>query len=229
LSVINEKFDPIIWENIEKESENFHSRKPFKFLFAENVFTPEFYNKLYDTYPEIDEKWDDSKAWSKKQFVRGWFNIHYGNVVDDVEDPNLSKEWNKLFSYFHSKEFIEKIKAITRVDVNKLKTFRFVNYRKGGFQVPHIHNDGTRTIIMFFYFSKNWKEGDAGGTYVSSEEDEKTIIFEPYNLDNSMVILHDGPYSAHGVRRITKDVERRAIQIYLEFYSSENGWSGQNT
>ena len=38
-------------------------------------------------------------------------------------------------------------------------------------------------------------------------------------------IFHDGPHAGHGVRYITKDVERRAIQIYLEKYSSETGWS----
>ena len=36
-----------------------------------------------------------------------------------------------------------------------------------------------------------------------------------------MVILQDGPYSAHGARYITKDVKRKAIQIYFEAYSEE--------
>ena len=40
-----------------------------------------------------------------------------------------------------------------------------------------------------------------------------------------MAIFHDGPNSGHGVRYITKDVERRAIQIYFENYSSDSGWS----
>jgi hypothetical protein len=81
-------------------------------------------------------------------------------------------------------------------------------------------------LIIFLYFSKNWKQGDPGGTYIASEEDESKIIFEPYNLDNSMVIMHDGPKSAHGARRIIKDVERRAVQIYFENYSPQKGWSG---
>ena len=40
------------------------------------------------------------------------------------------------------------------------------------------------------------------------------------------MILHDGPHACHGVRYITKDVERRAVQIYLEKYSPDTGWSG---
>jgi len=43
-----------------------------------------------------------------------------------------------------------------------------------------------------------------------------------------MAIFQDSPKSVHGARIITKDVERRAVQIYLEEYSDENGWSGIN-
>ena len=42
-----------------------------------------------------------------------------------------------------------------------------------------------------------------------------------------MTLLQDGPYSAHGARYIIKDVKRKAIQIYLEEYSEEKGWSGK--
>ena len=77
---------------------------------------------------------------------------------------------------------------------------------------------------MIFYFNKDWPDGAPGGTYLSKDGGSE-IIFEPYNLDNSMAIFHDGPNSGHGVRYITKDVERRAVQIYFENYSSELGWS----
>ena len=96
---------------------------------------------------------------------------------------------------------------------------------RGGYQLPHIHNVGPSTLILMIYFSKNWKKGDPGGTYITTEEDESKMIFEPYNLDNTAIILHDGPHAGHGVRYVTKDVERRAIQIYLEKYSPETGWS----
>ena len=78
------------------------------------------------------------------------------------------------------------------------------------------NNDGPSTLIIFFYFSKGWEKGDPDGTYVASEADESKIIFELYNLDNTMVILQDGPCSAHGACYITKDVKRKAIQIYFE-------------
>ena len=45
-------------------------------------------------------------------------------------------------------------------------------------------------------------------------------------MDNSAIIFHDGPYAGHGVRRIEKDVERKAAHIYYEEFSDESGWSG---
>ena len=40
-----------------------------------------------------------------------------------------------------------------------------------------------------------------------------------------MAIFHDGPKAAHGVRLLRKDVTRQGLQITLEGYSDDNGWS----
>ncbi len=98
--------------------------------------------------------------------------------------------------------------------------------RRGGFQLPHIHNSGPSTLVCMLYFSKNWIKGDPGGTYLTPEEDESLMQFEPYNLNNSMLIFQDGPHAGHGVRYLTKDVERRAVQAYFEEFTEKNGWSG---
>lgn len=227
-----ENFDDIInWENLFKQSETFKNNKPFKFAFAEEIFKRDFYERLFETFPEYDKndkKWETSTQFSKHQFCRGWGKHDSGAYAgEEEEDPKLNLEWNRFYRFLHSQEFIDNIKKFSKVPVDKLKTFRFVVYEKGGFQLPHIHNDGPSTLIVFFYFSKGWKTGDPGGTYVASETDESKIIFEPYNLDNTMVIMQDGPYSAHGARYITKDVTRKALQVYFEGYSEETGWSGQ--
>ena len=112
--------------------------------------------------------------------------------------------------------------------MNKLKHFKFIAYRDGGFQLPHIHNVGPSTLVMMFYFSKGWKEGEAGGTYMATEEDEFKIIFEPYDLDNTLALFHDGPYSAHGTRMVTNNIQRNALQITLEAFDETTGWSGGN-
>lgn len=223
-----EDFSEIVnWENFFKESDNFRNRKPFRFGHIEEFFKRPFYEKLYETYPDPDdETWIQSTQFSKSQFVRGFGKNNHGEYAELCEDEKLSPEWNKLFRYFHTNEFVENFMKFSGVPVNKMKTFRFTHYKKGGFQLPHIHNEGPSTLIVFFYFSKGWGKGDPGGTYVASEADESKIIFETDNLDNTMTLLHDGPHSGHGVRYITKDVQRRALQVYFEEYSEENGWSG---
>ena len=102
-----------------------------------------------------------------------------------------------------------------------------MGYQRGGFQLPHIHTVGPSTLVIMLYFSKNWKQGDPGGTYMASEPDESSIIFEPDNLDNTIALFHDSPYAAHGVRYISKDIERRGFQITLEGFSEDSGWSAK--
>ena len=88
---------------------------------------------------------------------------------------------------------------------------------KGDFQLPHIDEDGDYhfKVQLMFYFSKGWEKGDPGGTYIAESDDEETIIFEPYDLDNSMVCFEETPHSWHGTRYITKDVIRQAVSTSL--------------
>tara|TARA_B100000029_G_scaffold367750_1_gene361211 strand:- start:217 stop:897 length:681 start_codon:yes stop_codon:yes gene_type:complete len=215
----------INWEHVFQNSENFKNNKPFKFTFIENFFNEKFYAKLFETYPKIDNTWIDSSNMTKSQLVKEWNNGSTNQAVKDGDDPSLSDEWNKFKKYAESSEFIDNFKNFSGVNVTKLKFFKFMGYQKGGFQLPHIHNGGPTTLVIMVYFSKGWKENDPGGTYMSENTDEDSIIFEPYNLDNTMAIFHDGPRAAHGVRRIKNDITRQGLQITLENYSSENGWS----
>jgi hypothetical protein len=163
---------------------------------------------------------------NKSQLVRQWGNSKLNTPTVEGSDPILNQVWNKFKLYAESDEFIKNFRKYSEVPINKLKSFQFMAYRKGGFQLPHIHNVGPSTLTLMIYFSKGWKQGDPGGTYMASDVDESKIIFEPYNLDNSMALFLDSPYAAHGVRYITKNVERRAVQIILEEYSAKKGWSG---
>ena len=214
------------WNVIFDKSEEFMKKSPTKWCYIENFFTKDFYDKLEKTYPKFDETWKMEDSYDKLAYRK-----YFGNVDKDINiledhDEKYSDAWNKLVKYLHSDEFIKNIRKFSGIPITKIKKFQFTLIRKDGFQLPHIHNMGPSTIIIMAYFCKNWKMGSPGGTYVASEEDEKKIIFEPYNLENSAMIFHDGPHAAHGVRRITEDVERKGIQIYLEEYSVENGWSG---
>ena len=213
------------WENVSKESSTFKNNKPFKFAFVKEFLERKFYEKLYETYPKFDQSWRLVQDIDKLTYRKVWNNRKPNKIDIDEFDNNFSESWNIFHNYLHSDGFIQKIREFSGVKIEKMKTFGFALLRKGGYQLPHIHNVGPSTLIMMIYFSKNWKEGQAGGTYVAPVEDESKIIFEPYDLDNSMVVFHDGPSSAHGVRPITEDVERRAVQVYLEGYDPLKGWS----
>ena len=194
-------------------------------MFIEEFFDRSFYEKLYNSYPKFDDTWKKNTSQDKNSFAKLWNRPGVDKITENVEDKNFSESWNEFYRYLFTEEFIEKMRKFSGVPITRMKLFYFAYMKKRGFQLPHIHNVGPSTLILMIYFSKNWKKGDPGGTYVCLEEDESTMIFEPYNLDNSVMIFHDGPQAGHGVRPIEKDVERRAIQIYLEEYSEEKGWS----
>ena len=215
----------INWNKICSHDRIFQERKPTKWAFIEEFLTKDFYEKLYETYPKKDDSWFFQSANDKSAYRKWWVGDDSDDIPSDVEDSNFSDTWNKFHHYLFSDEFLSNIRKFSGVPVTKMKTFAFMLLTRGGYQLPHIHDVGPSTLIIMLYFSKNCKKGDPGGTYVTTEEDESKMIFEPYNLDNSVIIFQDGPNAGHGVRRITKDVERRAIQIYLEKHSSETGWS----
>ena len=219
--------DIINSENFFNQSEIFKKNKPFKFGFIENFINQNFYEKLYNSYPVFDDSWEDGSTMNKSQLVKWWGGKKKINVHGE-KDNNFSQEWNDFKLFCESDEFLSNIRKFSGVPVNRLKSFQFMLYRKGGFQMTHIHNVGPSTLVMMFYFSKGWSEGEAGGTYMATEEDESKIIFEPYDLDNSMALFQDGPKSAHGTRMITNNLERRALQITLEEYDDDQGWTGGN-
>lgn len=216
----------INWKKVSKQSDIFKNHKPTMWVFVEEFIDRNFYELLYDTYPKLDETWKKRDSFDKNGFYKNWSNQQANEVGSYSYDKSFSEPWNNFYQYLFSDNFIENMRKFTGIPVTKLKYFSFTLLPKGGFQLPHIHNVGPSTIIIMMYFSKDWEQGDPGGTYVSTEEDESSIVFEPYNLDDSAMIFHDGLSAGHGVRQIKKNVERRAIQIYLEEYSEENGWSG---
>ena len=130
-----------------------------------------------------------------------------------------------MYRYLFSDELISNFQKFSGVPINKPKSFRFLLLTTGGYQLPHVHNIGPASLVFLLYFNKNWKKGDPGGTYITPDDTESNMIFEPYNLDNSVMIFQDGPNAGHGVRQITKDVERRALTITLDQYSPEKGWN----
>lgn len=211
------------WDNVFKQSETFKNNKPFSFAFIKEFLDRDFYEKLYKTYPKVDTTWLFDNGINKCQYSKIWNNRNF-KLQENKKDDSLSEEWNKFLKYCISDEFAANFSKFSGIDMIKCKEWGFTYYKQGGFQLPHIHNYGPHNMVMMAYFSKGWEKGDPGGTFVSTEEDESTIIFEPYDLDNSAVIFLDGPNSAHGARYITKNVERRACAINLDKFTNGK-WS----
>ena len=207
------------WENVYQKSNDFKSQQPFKFGFVPNFFNQSFYDELYLNYPEIDDSWGVNSDLSKFQYYKILFSKNKGTKKPNWNENELSKSWALLYNLFQSDEFISNLRKFTGLPVLGLNNFALIAYKKGGFQLPHIHEDPAKPLICFFYFSKDWPKGEAGGTFMATEEDESSIIFEPYDLDNSMALFQDGPLSAHGCRLITIDKQRSALQVTFDVAS----------
>jgi len=222
----------IDWENMQKYSDDFKKNKPFKFVYIKNFFASDFYEKLRQSYPTIDDTWKIENMSGTYKYVK---NYDYNSKSEQMEltgyedDSLISEEWKIALQYFSSDEFIENFRKFSGLNVTTTKYAGFTAYKKGGFQTPHIHNNGSNCLLMLFYFNKNWPKGEPGGTYMAAEEDESTLIFEPHDLDNTMMAFEDGPKSAHGVRYITKELVRQAFQLEIQEYSVEDGWSGDHS
>ena len=213
------------WDKVFKESDNFKTRSPTKWVFVEEFLNRDFYEKLQKSYPKFDNDWEMEDSYDKVSYRKYWKVDDKKNILPE-KDERYSDSWNEFMAYARSDDFCKKLVEFTDVSITNLKHFGYMLIKKNGFQLPHIHNVSDKTLLVFLYFSKNWEEGDPGATYLSKDLDEKNIIFEPYNLDNTALIVLDGPNAAHGARKISKDVERKAIQLTYEPYSATDGWYG---
>jgi len=202
----------INWDNVFAESENFQSKKPFKYAYIKGVFNNEFYEKLYKTYPIRDDLWKEGRDYRRSTL---YLTLMEEDEKEISYDESLSPEWNKFKKYFSSKEFLENFSKFSGIKLDRHYGGAFVAYEKGCFLLPHIDADGgySQKIEILFYLSKNWKNGEPGGTYLSKDDDEDSIFFEPYDLDNTMVCFEETPQSWHGCRMITKDIRRQAIGL----------------
>ena len=211
------------WENVFDQSEKFKSSKSTKWAFIEGFLNNDFYEKLEKSFPIFDNTWDLEDSYDKLSYRKYW-KMKENKIISKDKDERYSKSWNEFMEYAWSNQFCEKIVEFSGVKPTNLKHFVFMTLKKNGFQLPHTHNVTDQTLMIFLYLSKGWKQGDPGGTYLSDGNDESKILFEPYNLQNSALIVLDGPNAAHGVRQITKNVERKAIQLTYEPFSEDKGW-----
>ena len=212
------------WGNIQKSANDFQNKTPFNFSFLENVFEKSFYDSLFDSYPKLDKTWYRIEDPDKSTYRKYWFGESKATVDKLGDDNEFSESWNTFHRYVHSVEFENNFSKFIGVPGLKTKHFTFANLKRGGFQYTHAHSISPSTLTMFFYFVKNWKQGDPGCTYFASGEEDSDILMEPYNLDNTMTLFRDADNAYHGVRYIEKDIERRSVCVIMERHNEEKGW-----
>ena len=224
------------WQNAYDKSSNFKSSGPPKWAFVKEFLNRDFYEELYNTFPKFDDTWNVTDNEEKLAYRKFWKTDESRYYTDGTPrehnliqeyDSRYSEPWNKFLKHAWSEEFTKKLAEVTGVEVTGLRHFCFMYANKNCFQKTHIHNVSDKTLIVFLYFSKNWEEGDPGGTYLSNEANGSKILFEPCELDNTALFVLDGPKAAHGMRKIAKDVERKAIQLTYEPFSTTEGWYGR--
>jgi hypothetical protein len=218
----------INWNKLYENSSSFRNNNPFKFGYVEKFFNKNFYDELYQSYPKIDDSWKLNNTMFKNQYAKDVFIPEIPEqleLTNQKNDTTLSDAWNYLIQYIQTDDFLDNFSKYSGIPNLKIKEFSFLAYKQGGFQLSHAHNVGPSSLHWMAYFSKGWKKGDPGGTFMSTDEDESGIIFEPYELDNTMAIFHDAFNAWHGTRYIEKDVVRQAIGVKIEQYSSKDGWT----
>ncbi len=215
------------WSNLLKFSKDFQNKTPFHFGFLENVFEKSFYDNLFDSYPKFDQTWIRIEEPDKSAYRKFWFGDNTQTTDSPGDNNEFSESWNTFHRYIHSSEFEENFSKFAGIPELKTKHFTFANLKKGGFQYPHTHNFSTSTLTMFFYFVKDWQQGDPGCTYFASGEEDSDILVEPYNLNNTMTLFRDADNAYHGVRYIEKDIERRSICVIMERFVEGEGWDSE--
>lgn len=210
-----EDFSDIInWDVLFENSKTFRNNKPFRYGFVKGIFKQKFYDGLYETFPKFDKTWFINNDYRRSAKTRHFID----EKGEQKYDPLLSPEWNKLKRYITSKEFINNFSKYSGIKFSKVVRGGFFANGKSDFQLPHIDEEGeyANKLQIMFYFSKSWQEGDPGATYLCKNDDESTIFFEPYDLDNTMICFEETPQSWHGTRYITKDVIRQAFSTALK-------------
>ena len=106
----------INWNGILLRSQEFQGKTPTRFAFLENFFFEDFYNKLYETFPDIS-MFTKIEEPDKSALRRWWGTKGAGEIINPNErDEQLSPEWNTFYEYLHSDDFFSEYSKILRLE-----------------------------------------------------------------------------------------------------------------
>ena len=212
------------------EDSNF-SELPFKHLYIDNFFTPEFANTLIKSFPELDNSdlWDSSNDPEIEVKMRSKWQSEFDipdTIVDAVRVLNSS-----LFLKTVSEKF----------DIPKLMPDPY--FTGGGLNVTvsggllDVHVDGNyhdasglnRRINAILYLNPGWQEG-WGGEFGLYDETGDKLIKKIAPIHNRLVIFDTNDKSFHGLPdplNFPEGHARRSIILY--YYTKEERPSDQVT
>jgi hypothetical protein len=207
------------------------SKLPFKHLYIDNFFPPEFANALLDSFPELDNKdlWDYSNDPEIEVKMRSKWQSEFDipdTIVDAIRVLNSS-----LFLKSVSEKF----------DIPKLMPDPY--FTGGGLNVTvsggllDVHVDGNyhdasglnRRINSILYLNPGWQEG-WGGEFGLYDETGDKLIKKIAPIHNRLVIFDTNDKSFHGLPdplNFPEGHARRSIILY--YYTKDERPSDQVT
>ena len=212
------------------EDSNF-SEQPFKHLYCDNFFSPEFANALLDSFPDLGNKglWDTSNDPEIEVKMRSKWQSEFDipdTIVDAVRVLNSS-----LFLKTISEKF----------DIPKLMPDPY--FTGGGLNVTvsggllDVHVDGNyhdasglnRRINAILYLNPGWQKG-WGGEFGLYDETGDKLIKKIAPIHNRLVIFDTNDKSFHGLPdplNFPEGHARRSIILY--YYTKDERPTDQVT
>ncbi|MCF6318335.1 MAG: 2OG-Fe(II) oxygenase [Proteobacteria bacterium] len=206
--------------NLENLTQQFSENKPFKHVYIDNFFTPEFCQSILDDFPEFDEK----LALNENGTV-GKKSVH--EHISEISD-----NYNLLDTLVKSENFIHLIEKITGI-----KGLIYDPYYFGGGTHdnlngqdldPHVdftHHPKTgyhRRLNLIVYLNHEWEKSWGGNIELHKNprlepQLDEIVSIEP--LFNRAVIFETHNSSWHGFPKINlpddkKQLSRKSFALY---------------
>ena len=217
-------------DNIKSDESNFNEL-PFKHLYVDNFFTPEFANALFDSFPELDNKelWDSSNDPEIEVKMRSKWQSEFDipdTIVDAVRVLNSS-----LFLKSVSEKF-----DIPKLMPDPYFTGSGLNVTVSG-GLLDVHVDGNyhdasglnRRINAILYLNSGWQKG-WGGEFGLYDETGDKLIKKIAPIHNRLVIFDTNDKSFHGLPdplNFPEGHARRSIILY--YYTKDERPTDQVT
>ena len=196
--------------------EEFHSKKPFRWLVMENFLIADAAQKLYEEFPPVDPSWVDAAGLHTR-------NKYTQPVVNDTIAAQYYQEAN-------APEFLELMGRITGIndllpDAN-LFGAGYHQILDGGFLNVHVDFNRIdeagldRRLNLLVYLNPDWQESN-GGQLELWDMETKTLLASVLPTYNRAVIFETNEISYHGHPKPLKTGGRMTRKSLSAYYYTQ--------